>query len=66
MVLAQREDVNVAHDDHLVMVFSEDSRANDIGQALLIALGHPQQRLGVSLWRAGKPLAIRVLADALE
>lgn len=37
MVLAEREDLNVLHDDELVMVLVEDCSVDDVAQVLLVS-----------------------------
>jgi hypothetical protein len=66
MVLAQGEDLNVLHYNHLVVVLVEDSAINDVSQILLVALGEEQQGLRIALRCVQQPLTVRVLAQALQ
>ena len=66
VVLAQGEDVNVSHDDHLVVVFRKHRIVDHVNQPLLVPLSHPQQRLRIPLRRPLQTLSVRVFADAFE
>ena len=69
MVLAQAVDLNVAHNDHAVVVVPlvvPDGLVDDLARRLLVPLGQEQQRLGVPRRRVQEARPRRVLADALE
>ena len=66
MMLAKAENIDVSDNDHLVVVLGKDGVVDDVDEPVLVALGHPHERLGVPLGRAQQALAVRVLADALQ
>lgn len=66
VVLAEREDVNVTDDDHLLVVLGEDGIVDHVNQTLLVSLRHPHERLGVTLRSAEEALTVGVLADTLK
>lgn len=66
VVLAEREDVDVTDDDHLLVVLGEDGVVDDINKTLLVSLRHPHERLRITLRSTEKALAVGVLADALK
>jgi len=62
MVLAQGKDLNVSHNDQLVMVLVEDGAVDNVPQVLLVALCEEEQRLCVPLRRVQQSLAVGVFA----
>lgn len=66
MVLAEREDVDVTDDDHLLVVLSEHGIVDHINKTLLVSLRHPHERLGVTLRSTEETLAVGVLTDTLK
>lgn len=66
MVLAEREDVDVTDNDHLLVILGEDSVVDDVHETLLVSLRHPHERLGVTLRSAEEALTVGVLADTLK
>ena len=65
-MLAKREDLNVPHNDELVVVFVEDCAVDNVAQVLLVALGEEEQRLRISVWCVEETLAVGVFAQALQ
>lgn len=49
MVLAEREDLDIFHNDQLVVVLVEDSAIDNVAEVLLVALGEEQHSLGIAL-----------------
>lgn len=66
MVLAKGEDLDVPHDDELVMVLVEDSTVDDVAQVLFVTLCEEEQRFRVALWCVEQPLTVGVFAQTLE
>ena len=66
MVLAKGEDLDVPHNDELVMVLVEDSTVDDVAQVLFVALCEKEQRFRVALWCVEQPLTVGVFAQTLE
>ena len=66
VVLAQRKDLNVLHDDELIVVLVEDGAIDNLTQVLLVALCEEQEGFGVAVRSVEQALAVGVLANALE
>lgn len=66
MVLAEREDVDITDNDHLLVVLGEDGVVDNVHETLLVSLRHPHKRLRVPLRGTEEALAIGVLSDALQ
>lgn len=66
MVLAEREDLDILHNDQLVMVLLEDGAVHQIPDILLIALGEEEHGFGVALWSTPQPLPLRILPYAFQ
>ena len=66
MVLAQAVQLDVAHHDHVLMLFVEERIADDIFHSLAIATRQPAQGLGDAERRLDDSLTIGILAEELE
>lgn len=66
MVLAERKDLDVLHNDELIMVLVEDGAVDNVKQVLLVSLCEEQHSLRVALWGLEKALTVGVLAQAFE
>lgn len=66
VVLAEREDFNVLHNDKLVVPLVENRIIDNRLDVLLVPLREEQHGLRISIRRPEQALAIRVLTDALE
>ena len=66
VMFAKTKDFDIAHDDHLVVLLVKDGVGNDIAEPDLVASCHPEQGLGVSLWRLGETTPAGIFANALE
>ncbi len=66
VVLAEREDVDVADDDHLVVLLVENRLVDQRRQVGLVALREEEKRVGGALRRLEQALARRILAELLQ
>lgn len=66
MVLAKTENLNVLHDNKLIVIFMEDSAVNNVPEVLLIALGKVHHSFCITFGCTMKTLSFRVLSDTLE
>ena len=66
MMLAERENVDIPHDNHFLVVFFEHGLVEDVAQLLLVSFGHVEQSLCVSLWGLEQTFPHGILADALK
>ena len=66
MVLAKGEDLDVPHNDELVMVLVEDSTVDDVAQVLFVALCEEEQRFRVAIGCIEQAFAVGVFSDALQ
>ena len=66
VVLAEREDLNVLHNNQLIVILVEDSAVNDVAKILLVALGEEQHSLSIALWGIQQTLAVGILTKAFQ
>lgn len=66
MMLAQREYLDVFHDNQLVMVFVENGTIDQVAHILLIAFSEVKHGLRISFGCFAKTLSFRVLPDTLQ
>src|ERR1039458_6189710 len=66
MMLAEREDLDVLYDDHLVVVLVKERTAQDFGRILAVALGEEAHRLLDALRRGLQAVAAGVFAQAAQ
>lgn len=66
MMLAHSVDLNVLHNDHLIMPLMEQSSIDDILHILLVSLCVEQHRQRVSLRRIQNSLSVGVLAYTFQ
>src|SRR5262245_7240749 len=65
-MLAEAVEVDVLHEDHLVVVFLEHRLVQDLARILVIAAQQELERCGDAGRRAAQPLARRILAELLQ
>lgn len=65
-MLAHAEDLNVLHDDHLVVALSEYGAIDDVPDVLLVALGEEQHGLRVPFGSGQQSLSVGVFAHAFQ
>ena len=66
MVLAEGEDLDISHNDELIVVLVEDSTVDDVAQVLFIALGEEEQGLSIALGCVQQSLAVWIFAQTLK
>mmetsp|Transcript_7492 Transcript_7492/g.20239 ORF Transcript_7492/g.20239 Transcript_7492/m.20239 type:complete len:278 (-) Transcript_7492:320-1153(-) len=66
VMFAETVDVDVTHDDHLVVVLLEDGLVGDVLAGEVVSVCEEEEGLGPSRWRLLKALAGWVLTDAFE
>jgi hypothetical protein len=66
MMLAEREDLDIFHNDQLVVVLVEDSAIDNVAEVLLVALGEEQHSLGIALRCVQQTLTVGVLTKAFQ
>src|SRR5262249_6854832 len=66
VMLAHAEEVDAAHEHHLVVVLAEDGAVQRLLQVLAVPLREEAQRFLDALRCAAQPLALRVLAELAE
>src|SRR6266699_3416610 len=66
MVLAQRVELDVAHHDHVVVLFLEDALAYYLFGARAVALGEKRHGVGDAQRRLEQAFALWILAQQLE
>ena len=66
MMLAQAENLDILHDDHLVVPLVEDCAVDHVLDVLLVALGEEEHGLGVAGGGVEEAFAVGVFAHALE
>ncbi len=66
VVLAERVELDVLDQHHLLVLLAEHGRADDFERVFVVALGEERHRLGHPFGRLQKPLARRVLAQQTQ
>src|SRR6476660_10000669 len=66
VMLAQRINFDVAHDDHLLVFLAKHGRAQDFGRVQTVTVREELQRFCSALGRFGKPLALRIFSQLLQ
>lgn len=66
VVLTEGEKVDIAHDDHVFVVFLEHCATHDLLHGFVIALGEELQRFGHAKWRLQQTFPVRIFPDGLN
>lgn len=66
MMLAERKDLNVLHNDELIVVLVENCPVDNVEEVLLVALCEEEHGFGVALRSLEKALTVGVFAKAFE
>ena len=66
VVFAEGVNVNVAHHDHLVVVFRKDGAVGHVRGCHLVAVAHEEQGLGPAFGCFEETFAVGIFSDALE
>lgn len=66
VMLTQREDFDVLHNDQLIVVFVENSPIDQVSHVLFIALCEKEHSSGVSFRGGSETLSLWILANAFE
>lgn len=66
VVLAHGEDLDVLHDDELVVALVEDGFVDKVLHVLLVSLGEEEHGLCVAVWGGKETLTVWILSQALE
>lgn len=65
-MFAEREDLNVSDDHHLIVILVKNRIVDDVAQVLFVSLGKVEHRFRVPLWCSPQPFAIGIFTKALE
>lgn len=65
-MLADREDLNILDDDHLVVAFLEDGRVDDVHHVLLVAHCKVQEGIRISMRGGEEPFSVGILSHAFQ
>ena len=66
VVLAHGENLDILHNDELVVALVEDSFVDEVLDVLLVPLSEKEHGLCVAVWSSKEPLTVWVLSQALE
>jgi hypothetical protein len=65
-MLTKREELNIFHNYHLIVVFMKHGAVYDGAQVLLVALCEEEYGLRKTLWSIKQALSVGVLAHAFQ
>ena len=65
-MLAQREDLDILHNNELVVVLMEDSTIDNVTHVLLVSFGEEEHGLCISIRRITQSFALRVFSYAFK
>jgi hypothetical protein len=62
VMLAETENLNVLHDDELIVIFVEDGAVNNVSQVLLVAFGKVHHSFCITFGGAPESFSMRAAA----